>query len=188
MISGSLELQTEVTKRLEVLYRNHHDWLRSVSYNLCKDSDVSDDLIQELYLYLGEKQNPKLFFLDSFNLKYCHLFLSSRWTNLIKRENKKDYPTKWKDTSDEVYNEGWDDELERFENDVRDELNRLRTTGMWSSAKLYEMYQFSDKTMEELSTDVGISKSTTFLNVKKIKQHLQEVIKRPDTNLKQDNE
>jgi hypothetical protein len=50
------------------------------------------------------------------------------------------------------------------------------------------MYQFSDKTMEELSTDVGISKSTTFLNVKKIKQHLQEVIKRPDTNLKQDNE
>ena len=50
---------------------------------------------------------------------------------------------------------------------------------MWSSAKLYEMYQFSDKTMEQLSNDINISKSTTFLNVKKIKQHLQQTITKP---------
>ena len=50
---------------------------------------------------------------------------------------------------------------------------------MWSSAKLYELYQFSDKTMDELSNEVGISKSTTFLNVKKIKQHLRKTIKNP---------
>ena len=186
MTSGSLELQIEVSKRLDVLHRNHHDWLRSVSYNLCKDSDTSNDLIQELYLYLGEKQNPKHFFLDSFNLKYCHMFLSSRWTNLVKRESKKTYPGVFKDTEDSVYNEDWDNELKRFEDDVKDELTRLRNSNMWSSAKLYEMYQFSDKTMEELSNDIKISKSTTFLNVKKIKQHLQEVIKKPDTKIKND--
>tara|TARA_R110000772_G_scaffold2435_5_gene8687 strand:+ start:354 stop:908 length:555 start_codon:yes stop_codon:yes gene_type:complete len=183
MISDSLELQLNVSKRLEVLYRKHHDWLRSVSYNLCKDSDISDDLIQELYLYLGEKQNPKLFFLDSFNLKYCHMFLSSRWTNLIKRESKNSYPDKFKDSEDTPYDEEWDNELQRFEEDVKQEINRLKTTSMWSSAQLYEMYQFSDKTMEELSNDIKISKSTTFLNVKKIKQHLQEVITKPTRNV-----
>ena len=42
------------------------------------------------------------------------------------------------------------------------------------------MYQFSDKTMEELSKDIGISKSTTFMSVKKIKLHLQNVINKPN--------
>lgn len=107
------------------------------------------------------------------------MFLSSRWTNLVKRESKKSYPDKFKDTEDSVYNEDWDNELKRFEDDVKQELTKLRNSNMWSSAKLYEMYQFSDKTMEQLSNDINISKSTTFLNVKKIKQHLQQTITKP---------
>ena len=50
---------------------------------------------------------------------------------------------------------------------------------MWSSAKLYELYAFSDLTMEELSSEVGISKSTTFLNIKKIKLYLKDKIDNP---------
>ena len=50
---------------------------------------------------------------------------------------------------------------------------------MWSSAKIYELYTFGDKTMEKLSDEIGISKSTTFLNVKKIKKHLKDNIKNP---------
>ena len=179
MVDKHQELEKEIHKRLEVLYIQHHDWLRSVAYNLCKNTDTADDLIQELYLYLGEKKNPKLFFLDSFNLKYCHLFLSSRWVNLIKREKKSMYPTKWKDTMDDEYDVEFDEKLLQFEQDVINELDSLKLTPMWSSAKLYELYQFSDKTMDELSNDVGISKSTTFLNVKKIKQHLRKTIKNP---------
>lgn len=179
MISGSIELELEITNRLGTLYIKHHDWLKSVAYNLSKNHEVSDDLVQELYVYLGEKKNPKLFFLDSFNLKYCHAFLSSRYLNLVKREGKNVYVERWRDTSEEEYNLEWDNELERFEEDVKRELQRLSTTSMWSSAKLFEMYQFSDKTMEELSDDIGISKSTTFLNVKKIKEHLKKTIKKP---------
>ena len=31
---------------------------------------------------------------------------------------------------------------------------------MWTSAKLYELYAYSDLTMDELSKKIGISKST----------------------------
>ena len=83
--SGSIE---EVNKRLTVLYTKHNKWLYACAYNQSKDKRVSEDLVQELYLYLGTKRNPKLFFNDSFNLLYCHNFIRSRYINYIKRENK----------------------------------------------------------------------------------------------------
>jgi predicted DNA-binding protein YlxM (UPF0122 family) len=41
------------------------------------------------------------------------------------------------------------------------------------------MYSFADITMEELSNKIGISKSTTFLNIKKIKEHLKNKLQNP---------
>ena len=101
MNSGSIDV--EINQRLGILYSKHNDWLQAVSYNLCKNKDVSQDLVQELYLYLGEKQNPKLYFNDSFNLLYCYNFISSRFINFIKRENRSVYVSHWKDVKDDVY-------------------------------------------------------------------------------------
>lgn len=177
MNSGSLEY--EINQRLKVLYENHHDWLSAVSYNLSKNKDVSQDLVQELYLYLLEKQNPKLFFNDSFNLLYCHNFLSSRWINLVKRENKNIYPTSWRDKEDIPYDLDSDVKLEESFLELKEELQRMGRNKGWASVKIYELYSFSDKTMEQLSHDIGISKSTTFLNVKKVKQHLKKTLNNP---------
>lgn len=171
MHSGSLEV--EIQTRLGVLFTKHDDWLQAVSYNLSNNKSVSQDLVQDLYLYLAEKKNPKLFFQDSFNLLYCHNFLRSRWINLIKRENKKVYPQKWRDAEDIPYDTESDKNNQELFESIKQEIKELQGTHMWSSAKIYELYTFSDKTMEELSGDIGISKSTTFLNVKKIKQHLK---------------
>ncbi len=171
MYSGSLEL--EIQTRLGVLFTKHDDWLQAVSYNLANNKSVSEDLVQDLYLYLAEKKNPKLFFQDSFNLLYCHNFLRSRWINLVKRENKKVYPQKWRDAEDIPYDTESDKNNQELFELIKKEIKQLQGTSMWSSAKIYELYTFSDKTMEELSGDIGISKSTTFLNVKKIKQHLK---------------
>ena len=66
MNSGSLEVQIQT--RLGVLFTKHNDWLQAVLYNLSNNKAVSQDLVQDLYVYLGEKKNPKLFFQDSFNL------------------------------------------------------------------------------------------------------------------------
>ena len=85
MISGSIEnYRIETTKRLGVLYNKHHSWLMACAYNKSKDIKVSEDLVQDLFLYLGEKNNPKIYYRDSFNLLYCHQFLSSRYINYIK--------------------------------------------------------------------------------------------------------
>ena len=55
----------------------------------------------------------------------------------------------------------------------------MKTTRLWPSAKIYELYAFSDLTMEQLSDNIDVSKSTVFLNIKKIKLHLKELIDNP---------
>jgi len=175
--TGSLQ---EHNQRLTNLVKNHETWLKQVMYNLTSNESVVKDMIQELYLYLAERKDKRLYYLDSFNLKYCYLFLCSRYTNLIKREGKNIYTDQFKETIDEVYDDTWDNELLRFELDVKKELKKLESSKLWSSAKIYQMYQFSDDTMEELSKKIGISKSTTFSSVKKIKEHLKQTIDKPN--------
>jgi predicted DNA-binding protein YlxM (UPF0122 family) len=75
-----------------------------------------------------------------------------------------------------------DNKLQTAYDTIIQELDRLKQTKMWSSAKLYEMYAFTDITMEELSKKINISKSTTFLNIRKIKEHLKELIDNPFQN------
>lgn len=174
--SGSIE---ETTKRLGVLYQKHHSWLIACAYNQSKDEEVSSDLVQELYLYLGEKNNHKLFYNDSFNLLYCHNFIRSRYINWIKRENKSQPLNDRIDKEYETYDIQSDKRLHDAYDMIKQELDRLSKTRMWSSSKLYELYAFSDVTMEELSKKIGISKSTTFLNIKKVKEHLKQVIENP---------
>ena len=183
LVSGSIEnIELENTKRLGVLYTKHHDWLMACSYNKTKDVQLAQDLVQELYVYLGEKRNPKLYYRDSFNLLYCHNFLGSRYINWIKRENKNNYPTTWEDREDTPYDLEYDLKVQNAYDMIKQELQRLSKTKMWSSSKLYELYAFSDMTMEELSNNIGISKSTTFLNIKKIKEHLKQIIDNPFDN------
>jgi len=177
--SGSIE---QVNTRLTVLYNKHHKWLYACAYNQSKDKKVSEDLVQDLYLYLGTKRNPKLFYNDSFNLLYCHNFIRSRYINYIKRQNKSQPLTDKIDKEYDTYDMDYDKKLHQAYDMIKEELERLSKTRMWSSAKLYELYAFSDMTMEELSKKVGISKSTTFLNIKKIKEHLKELINNPFNN------
>ena len=172
-------MNSETNKRLDILYRKHHHWLMSVAYNLAKDVDVANDLVGELYIYLGEKDNDNLYYSDSFNLKYCQMFLSSRFYNKCNRDKKMVITDTFTDNMDDEYDYDGDNRLEASWNELKDELQRLKTSNMWSSAQLYEMYQFQDLTMEELSKKIGISKSTTFLNLKKIKEHLRNTLNNP---------
>ena len=101
--------------------------------------------------------------------------------NYIKRQNKTFQweVSNFKDTPEEVYNVNNDIRLHSAYDMIKQELDTLKSTKMWTSAKLYELYAFSELTMEELSKEVGISKSTVFLNIKKVKQHLKILIDNP---------
>ena len=41
------KVQSENTKRLEILYNQSHNWLIAVSYNLSKDKNVADELVEK---------------------------------------------------------------------------------------------------------------------------------------------
>lgn len=78
----------ENNKRLEILHRNHYDWLLAVAMKLTRNIDTSKDLIQELYIYLGGRNDKKLWYKDSFNLQYCRSFIHSRFYNLVTKEDR----------------------------------------------------------------------------------------------------
>ena len=174
------KVQIENNKRLDILYRKSHNWLIAVAFNLSKDTETADELVGELYLYLAEKCNPAIWYLDSFNLMYLHAFLSSRFYNKIKA-SKRIQPIS--DTYDEVENEydvDADTKLETIYNEMVDELKRLERTRLWAPSKIYQMYAFDkEMTFEKLAAALKLSKSTVYLNCKKVKKHLKDNLDNP---------
>jgi DNA-directed RNA polymerase specialized sigma24 family protein len=174
------KVQKENTKRLELLYRQSHNWLIAVAFNLSKDKEVADELVGELYLYLGEKCNPSIWYLNSFNLMYCHSFIKSRFLNRIKADKRKTELSADYDEVEVEYDIDNDQRLEDAYNAIVDELKAMERTKKWASSKLYQLYAFDkDMTLERLASEIGISKSTAFLQTKKAKIHLRTTIPNP---------
>lgn len=175
------KLINECNKRLETLHKKHYIWLLQTSKNISKSTENAEDLIGDLYLYLSEKCNPKIWYKDSFNLMYCHRFLQTRWINKKqkgKRMKTEDDMMKF-DREDDVYPIEQDDEIMRAFEEVHEELERLSQTRMWPKAQLFKLYHMSDDTMIDVAKKIGISKSTTFISIKRIREHLKNNIRSP---------
>lgn len=176
MVSGSIEWENHF--RLDILAKNHHNWLVACAKNISNDIEMANDLVGDLYLYLT-KPNPKIWFKDSFNLIYCRSFLSSRFINNKKRSNRMTGLNPWMDREDEEYDDTLDKKIDAEYDKLIDELSGMKTRKGWSSAMLFELYYFSDKTMDQLAEEIGLSKSTVFLNTKKVKEHFRKTLKNP---------
>lgn len=178
---GIPKIINECNKRLETLHKKHYIWLLQTSKNISKSQENAEDLIGDLYLYLAEKCNPDIFYKDSFNLMYCHRFLQTRWINRVQRSNriKSEADMMKYDRVDEVYPIEEDHEIMEAFEAVNGELDRLATTRMWPKAQLFKLYYMSDDTMIEVADKIGISKSTTFISIKRIREHLKAAIRSP---------
>ena len=180
-----MDRNRENTKRLEVLYKESHNWLLAATFNIVKDKEVAEDLVSELYCYLGEKVRPNLWWGNSFNVMYCYSFVKSRFLNKIKRDKKIQYQADNPTTNepDTEYDIEFDNKIEDTYNNVVEELKRMEYTKQWASSKLFQMYAFDeDMTLEKLASEIKISKSTAFLNCKKTKIHLKNTIQNPFQN------
>jgi DNA-directed RNA polymerase specialized sigma24 family protein len=178
--SGSLN-SLECERRLTNLYNESHNWLLQSAKKITKNVEESEDLVMELYEYLHIKCNPNLFWgKDSYNLFYCSKFLHSRFINKTKKLNRISYVEEVWDTEFDIpYDVEKDLEIEKAHQQVIDELKHLSKTKMWAPAKIFELYWMSDDTLDEVAKKINISKSTTFLAVKKIRKYLKEVIQNP---------
>lgn len=171
---------------MEILQREHYVWLLQSATNITKNREEAEDLVGDLYIYLLEKGNPSIYYADSFNLMYCYRFLQTRWINKINKRKRllisysqdSFIEENW-DLQDEVYPIEQDMAIMEAYDNVKKELERLGTTRMWPKAKLFELYYGNDDTMIEIANKIGISKSTTFISIKKIREHLKDMIKNP---------
>ena len=177
--SCSIDLHRENTKRLEHLHLSHSSWLNSVSYNITKNRDDANELVQELYLYLAEKPNPSIWYSTSFNLMYARAFLSSRFINGKKRGSRMQPLFDWAHIEDKEYDVESDERFEKCWDTMLQEIDNMKKEKGWSAAYLFQMYMFSDDSLEEVSKKIGVSLSTTFMNVKKVKLKLRDKLENP---------
>ena len=178
MITGSLQL--ECNKRLTNLFNQSNGWLLNEAKKITKQREESECLVSELYEYLHLKCNAKIFWGDSYNLFYCNKFLHSRFMNKVKKLNKTILVEEMPDEEEDVpYNEEWDLRLQTAHEEVMKELGKLKVTRMWPQAKIFELYWMSSDTLDEVSKKIGISKSTTFISVKKIRKYLESILDNP---------
>jgi RNA polymerase sigma factor (sigma-70 family) len=179
MITGSLCIECE--QRLGNLFIQSNTWLIKSAKKITKNQEEAEDLVQELYEYLHTKCNPKLFWgKDSYNIMYCSKFLAHRFYNKTKKLNRITYVERF--TNEEIdipYDTDKDILIERIHNGVLGELKRLETTKMWPQSKIFQLYWMSEDTLDEVARKIGISKSTTFLAVKKVRKYLEQVIENP---------
>jgi len=177
--SGSIQ-QIECNQRLTNLYNQSNGWLVNEAKKITKNQEEAEDLCSELFEYLHLKCNPKIFWGDSYNLFYCNKFLHSRYMNKVKKLNKTILVEQMPDEEEDVpYDEEWDLTLQHAHEEVMSELHKLKVTRMWPQAKIFELYWMSSDTLDEVSKKIGISKSTTFISVKKIRKYLENTLENP---------
>lgn len=175
------EIQIENNRRLDILHRTKNNWLMQVSMNFSQNLTTASDLVSDLYLYIAEKGNPNIWWgEDGYNMMYLYSFLKSRYINGYKQGKKLTHLNENYDTPDTPYDEDLDIKIQQTYEAVQKEITDLQQTKMWSSARLAEIYLFDDEmTLERLSKEIGISKSTSFLNVKKVKTHIKAKYQNP---------
>jgi DNA-directed RNA polymerase specialized sigma24 family protein len=146
-----------------------------------RNKEESEDLVQELYIYLHEKCNPKLFWgKNSYNLFYASKFLHSRFINKTKKLNRISLVDEvWSNEIEIPYDIEYDERLQTAHDEVLNTIKQLKNTKQFASAMIWEMYYMSDDTLDEVANKIGISKSTTFLAVRKVRRILKEVIDNP---------
>jgi DNA-directed RNA polymerase specialized sigma subunit len=115
---------------------------------------------------------------------YAYAFIKSRFLNKVKRDKKITYqPDTESDMPDSEYDLDSDERIDTAYNQVIDELKNMERTKLWPASRLAQLYFFNDKmTLEKLSAEIKICKSTSFTNIKKAKKHLRETINNPFRN------
>jgi DNA-directed RNA polymerase specialized sigma24 family protein len=178
-VTSSMQEQCNI--RLTNLYRQSHTWLLQASYNICKSFEESEELVSDLYVYLAKECRDNIWWGDSYNLIYCQKFLRHRWYNRVEKLKRYHYTdnNSIMDETLEQYDEGKDEDIMKAYEDVMKELRNLQTTKLWPAARLYEMYWLSEDNLNEVAAKIGISKSTTFLAIKKIRNHMKQTIHNP---------
>jgi len=170
---SNLEKQTN-QQIVELVYQNHSKWLTQVAFNFTQDREASDDLVQELYVYLLEmKDIGKIRYNGTVNLFYLYKILKSKFLNNIKQNNKLNILPVEEDYLEievEEYNLDKDQEFEKMLN-VTNHL--LETEIHWYDQKLLITYINEKHSIASLHKATGISKSSIWTSLDKTRKYIK---------------
>ncbi len=159
---------------VEIVYRNHHTWIKQVAYNLTNNVDDADDLTQELYAYLMQMVDiNKIQYGQTVNLFYVYKILRSKFLNSIKQSKK---ITILPVEEDFLEIEDTEYSLERdaeFEGMLEITKHLLETDVHWFDAKLLQTYIGESHSIASLHTATGISKSSIWTSLTKTKIYIK---------------
>lgn len=177
---------TENEKRVEILFRKHHNWLLQVATNTTRNSINAEEFVQNLYLYLLEKGTPNIYYADSFNLKYCYLIINTRFINYINKKKldiiDNDF-VEWNYENNILNN--YDYEQDEREINAYDEIintinHNLKTKKNFTKAKVFSMYYLEDnKTLKSISKKTKLSETKLYYKLNCMKKDLRKNIENP---------
>ena len=165
-------------KLIEDFIKNHNSWLYAVCFNLTKDRNDADDLLQETYTRLLELPEAKIeairFGENDLNTYFMYRMIKNYFINQTKSK-KESY------TDTEVYGNDADNDTNlQFEDDydalmgkIEGELDSMeKDSSKWFDARLLKVYLEEGHSIDSLAKQTNISRSTIFTSLKRVRTYL----------------
>jgi len=146
---------------LEELSKRDKDW-RDIAYKICNDKHLADELVQEMYLKLHDKEYDKI------NEWFVWVTIRNIFLNKLKTKHKK-YEISielFRNIEDLV----GDEEILKKRKEVSEALDSL---DLWDREILL---QTSEKSLRYLSKETGLSVMTLFYNKKIALEKLKDLL------------
>ena len=157
------------------LYNTQHKWLLACAFNLTKNQDDAEELVQQLYLQLMEMNNlNKIIYQgDSLNQYYLYKIIKSLFIKSTKVESHSAITPVIEDTyegDDFIENDGGIEH--RVQGYIHDALQNLP----WFDVRLWEVYSNEKHSIVSLHNATNISTSTIWSSQQKLKRFVKEYV------------
>jgi RNA polymerase sigma factor (sigma-70 family) len=165
-------------KLIEDFIKNHNSWLYAVCFNLTKDRNDADDLIQETYTRLLELPESKIeairFGESDLNTFYVYRMIKNYYINQgkAKKESYTDTEVYGNDADDDT-NLQFEDDYEALMNKIEGEMNDLKKNSeTYFDVMLLDVYLKEGHSIDSLAKHTKISRSTIFTSLKRVRTYL----------------
>ena len=152
---------------LKRIYKNHKKYINFVkSYGIIFDSeDVVQDMYLKVYNYgnLENLKNQDDKKLNGYVYRVLLTLIATHFNRETTEKQKVCLPSEIKESEEMLA-------YEKFEKKIDDVLNTLH----WYDKMLFNIYRYKRVSMRKLSKDTGISLTSIFMTIKKVKSKLKE--------------
>lgn len=150
--------------------KDYHRWL-NMSYIICGNKQIAEDILQELLLNMLEKNNSHINVMDN----YIFISLKNRYLNYISKSKRIEYK-EIEDIEDHFTNDDINVLIDKdFDDERKIEVITKTILKLPSyDMKLYQLHFIWGLSQREIAKRIGISHMTINMRVNKIKEKIKQ--------------